>query len=340
MNDPDKLYKVFLACPHQQKAYETLLTEILNGEFIWTNDKESSVIDSTDPEQMIWRTFTEELALQCVLYGYALYRPVLIKKRAHKNSLEYKDAEMKSQNHLFRLEVANGANTSLRWDKETVSWDVIYSKTKMSVFSNKKDAWRVVMTARPRRCGRSNEPLYASPAASAYRASCIFYYLEKHFMDRDVHNSDPKVYLFAAQRALRTKPTDEIDKRLDMNVVGAIDDNFDNWIQKRGYIRDKLRALQRSQDDKEITEYRRDQEKAGEAAPKSSTVVEKISLPDGYDSRDMPHIPEPGNLSQYMIAVIRRIVDAYGVPGPATGENGTPDRMAGNDRSTQRALQM
>ena len=91
LKETELVYKTYLLCNLQQRAYETIVKNVLSADLRWVHDRKSSMTVANDPidryslEYNVLKRFLKEVILQIKLFGYVIYR---MTTRAPENASE------------------------------------------------------------------------------------------------------------------------------------------------------------------------------------------------------------------------------------------------------------
>ena len=192
--------QTFIECPCQKIAFDALIADIMNCDFVWTSkvgsEQVQQKLDINDSEHAMWTEFTRSIVLELCLYGFAVYRLVKIKnvesletREIAKTPFSKRRKQVRKTRHL--PEVANGQNIALRWSKDNREW-IPYSESGKAY--QRKDGWRMIMSTKPLRWGSTDIAIYNSFAAKSIELSKMYTTTRRNAETRDEINSDIGVY--------------------------------------------------------------------------------------------------------------------------------------------------
>lgn len=310
----------------------------------------------------MWTEFIKKLMLEFCLYGFAVYRLVVIPRV---NPLENKeilhDAVARDQaaaatgnERSFKRrrkhrrttgkprkfpEVANGQQIVLRWNTDTREW-LPYDDTGASF--KRKDGWRMLMPTPPHRWGVNNIPIYNSYSANALELSQTYQSARHNFRKRDITNSDIHVFaqmvknLTSAGSGMNSQPW------FQPAVHSAMASTPGDLHQPIGTrIADRLEAvlgLAASTD-----KYRQLQDKQSAVDPSTGKIKDPASLKpakkhkehtitDGFDAKEVTYRRAPEHLVQVLDMTFNLILYEFSVMPQVMGKNVNSERNAASTR--------
>jgi hypothetical protein len=324
------IYETFIKCRTQRVALDTVITEILNGDLLWSmNDAPGTTqpVEPTSKESKIWKTFIRRLLLQLCVFGFAAYRIVRVREAKRRN-LEFKGEHTKHQRESLRIDVANSQLLELTWSKETVSWEL---KTVQGV-SAVGTQWHLTVHNEPYRVGASNAAIPSSCAARAYTDSVALQRLHENLMSRDALNTEPGVYTQPSKQMMggSARPLYDGPDR-QMNVLGETRHDFSSWLATRLDTFKKLDAMSKQAREATRGAYTPyttalNHDAAADLPPPPPRPLREYMVTDGRDATEMTHRRGPEELLKVKSQLRHQIMFSWQLPPQVLGENINTER--------------
>jgi hypothetical protein len=183
----------FLKCPAQQKAFNTILDELLGGDLIWTGENSDgrnhfARIQSTSKEYTIWSRFIKRLLHELCVYGFAMYRLIRVPASANPVAPQFRGEPTKEQPEYVDVEVENGVKLIVSWDSVLLDWDIKSRGHSGSFLRTKDHGWNLLVLNEPIKTVDTSIVLN-SCASHAYDASMNLSVLDRNYSYRDFLNS-------------------------------------------------------------------------------------------------------------------------------------------------------
>lgn len=337
----------FLKCPAQQKAFNTILDELLGGDLIWTGENADgrnyfARIQPTSKEYTIWSRFIKRLLHELCVYGFAMYRMVRVPASTTTVAPQFRGEPTTTQHEFIDVEVENGVKLIISWDPVALTWD-IKSKSQYGSFLKSKDhGWNLLMLNEPIKTTDTNVVLN-SCASHAYDASMNLAVLDRNYSYRDFINSTVVVTtqesaeVASADTAASSIPTGQMAPVLGSASTSRSTDEFIAQSKKRIEQNGKVLAISRQQ---RLESFN----KAGSAAKRRRTEIPdqiphyEVVVQDGNRYETVDAKVSQGTHLEFTKRLRHDIAYAFGVPPHVTGENVNSERMAGSDRMSQMGI--
>lgn len=332
----ESIYKAYVTSPAQMLAYETLVGDVLKGEYMWNINRRMSTqaygIDTTESRFFL---FVKEIVLHLCLYGYCMYRIT----------------------RSGKFEVAPGTDVQIQWSVKTHQWE-----PHVSDISNLKGTgkWYFVILAPPlNRIAASSDQLFSDDqvfskpdiilSSCGYKALEDSMMLEKvyqNILQRDDLNSLPSLYtrIVLENSGGNKKPWFRMggaaNAAHDANEP-MLDNNFDEFVQNRVDVIRRLDTL--SKEERSRLKLQRSKltfVPLAEQSEESGQQFDHREFPvtDGRHGDPVPYLRSPEDLIRIIEKLEQRIMFSWNVPPQVLGKNINSERLASSNRLVDVAL--
>jgi hypothetical protein len=298
---------MFMACSTQQKAYNTLMAEILCGDLTWCANAIGGGLHekkiTSAQEREMYTLFLKRFVRQVMLFGFCIYRVISSEGRPD-------------------IEVGNGVELNILWDKPNHCYRV---KT------TDKGDWILDVIYEPIRHGDAIVQL-TSPAAMAYDASRYVRMYEHNLARRDFLNTS---VVFSTQNRADLSLMKIGAGGAQPALSGALNANSTEEFAasaKRNMA--LVKELSKESRKNRVDTFRRvtTTDNAKEECEIPHVEIELTTGSAYEEIRDKR--PQEG-YNDNIKALKHSILSKYGIPPSAVGENTNAERLAGSDRIVQ-----
>lgn len=354
LKETELVYKTYLMCNLQQRAYETIVKNVLSADLRWVHDRKSSMTVANDPidkfsvEYNIFRRFLKDVILQIKLFGYVIYRMTQTKKAndstnestARGTDSSRKDGSTNGSTTSdsngngpvdidggLKLEVANGSCSKICFNARKNEWEVKC----VNGSPVKRKTWQLEIFTEPYRIGPRNETKLNSSSSQCQMFSEMYQSMVKRANERDNINSNP--FILTSLSHEEDKQPQSTGLPYDINVTTQ---NFNDHLEERISKLRKLHNLSEKARELTRSSYTSFPRKSKEKMDKPDVdKPNEILVSDGMKFEQLHARQDPAHFQQILKELSNSVFYSWEVTPQFYGIPGGSERLTSNDRLAQ-----
>lgn len=330
------IYNAFHKSKTMQLAYQTTMNDLMQGEITWVNQNnaENALPLNTTASIIkqatgVWHIFIRKLALQLLLYGYAIYR-LMPAKGLPRNT---------PPDERFNPEVADGTKVVIRFNREKNMWE-----PESFPHSNLKGTkgWKLIILEPP------ETAIQYMPNSAGSRSVTEFLrgeMLIENMLSRDGFNSKPACFTQVTKQltasSAQGRPWFNSVNSAMLPGPQPVQD-FNTLVSDRAETIERLDELSERARLNTHRQYAKSamQLRVGtEGAPQEDTMHHnEFFVSDGREGTPMSFLRGLENFSVEYDRMQNNILFSWNVPPQVLGKNINSERLASSNRLTEMAI--